>query len=75
MSIANEYTDTFYFTHFQLEDPVNATYIITFWNQWPCSNDNSVIEFPPKNTKSIRKLLELLSTYPNTMKVWIYKLS
>ena len=37
MSIANEYTDTFYFMHFDLEGPVNATYIITFWDQWPCT--------------------------------------
>ena len=29
-SIANEHTDTFYFEHFELKNPVNASYIITF---------------------------------------------
>ena len=31
MSIANEHADTFYSTHFDFKDPVNATYIIAFW--------------------------------------------
>jgi hypothetical protein len=30
MSIANEYTDTFYIALFEFKDPVNAIYIITF---------------------------------------------
>ena len=35
MSIANEHTDTFYVTHFDFKDPVNATQIITFWSNDP----------------------------------------
>ena len=30
MSIVNEFADTFYIAHFELKDPVNGTYIITF---------------------------------------------
>ena len=37
MSIANEHADKFYFPHFQVKDSVNATYIIAFWDQTPCS--------------------------------------
>ena len=29
-------TDFTYISHFEFKDPVNATYIITFWVQWPC---------------------------------------
>ena len=38
MSNANEHTDNIYIAHFKFKDPVNATYIITFWDQWPCSD-------------------------------------
>ena len=37
MSIANDHTHTFYIVHFEFKDPVNAIYIIAFWDQWPCS--------------------------------------
>ena len=36
MSIANEHADTLYLAHFDFKDPVNATFIITFWVQWTC---------------------------------------
>ena len=35
MSIANEYTYTFYIAHFEFKHPVNAAYIITFWSNDP----------------------------------------
>ena len=38
MSIANEHNDTFYVTYLEFKDPVNVTYIITFWVRWPCRN-------------------------------------
>ena len=37
MSIANKHADKFYFPHFQFKDSVNATYIIAFWDQTPCT--------------------------------------
>ena len=38
MSIANEHTDTFYLADFEFKDPVNATYIMAFWDQTPCNS-------------------------------------
>ena len=38
MSISNEYTDTIYLTHFYFKGPVNATYIMAFWDRTPCMN-------------------------------------
>ena len=36
MSITNEHTNTFKLANFGFKDPVNATYIITFWDRTPC---------------------------------------
>ena len=66
MSIANEHADNFYFPHFEFKDSVNATYIMEFWDQTPCSllfgriEDNTIYFW---NFLTFSAIPEMISTH------------
>ena len=66
MSIANEHADKFYFPHFQFKDSVNATYIIAFWDQTPCTLMGDI------NLSKLYLCIYFTSVALQMEQVWLY---